>query len=78
MPQSNNTTYYDKDLLQTIVASQQGIDVNYDTKTVFGGYARAVEEQSAAFLENYVNGEIVLEPGSEDLMQNFITVLKKS
>lgn len=78
MPQSNNTTYYDKDLLQTIVASQQGIDVNYDTKTVFGGYARAVEEQSAAFLENYVNGEIVLEPGTEDLMQNFITVLKKS
>lgn len=78
MPQSNNTTYYDKDLLQTIVASQQGIDVNYDTKTVFGGYARAVEEQSAAFLENYVNGEIVLEPGTEDLMLDFIATLKKS
>ena len=26
MPQSNNTLFYDRDLLQTIVASQQGID----------------------------------------------------
>lgn len=78
MPQSNNTMYYDKDLLQTIVASQRGIDVNYDAKTVFGGYARVVEEQSAAFLENYVNGNIVLEPGTEDLMLDFIATLKKS
>lgn len=78
MPQSNNTLFYDRDLLQTIVASQQGIDVNYDTKNVFGGYARAVEEQSADFLENYVQGNVVLEAGTEDLMQSFFTALKKS
>ena len=78
MPQSNNTLFYDRDLLHTIVASQQGIDVNYDTKNVFGGYARAVEEQSADFLENYIRGDVVLEDGTEDLMQSFFTALKKS
>ena len=78
MPQSNNVRYYDKDLLKTIVVSQQGIDVNYDPKTVFGGYARVVEDQSAAFLEDYLNGEISLEPGTEELMHSFFASLKKS
>lgn len=78
MPQSNNTLFYDRDLLQTIVASQQGIDVNYDAKNVFGGYARAVEDQSADFLENYLRGDVILEDGTEDLMQSFLATLKKS
>ncbi len=78
MPQNNTVKFYDKDLFSTIVASQQGINVDYDPKSVFGSYSRSVEEQSAAFLESYVNGEIVLEPGTEDLMQSFLVSLKKS
>ncbi len=78
MPKSNNVRYYSKDLLHTVVVSQQGLDVNYDPKTFLGGYARVVEEQSAAFLEDYLNDEISLEPGTEDLMQDFFSALRKS
>ncbi len=78
MPQNNMSRIYDKDVFKMIVDAQSGINPNYDPQDVYGSFSRAVEEQSASLLEDYIADEIILTPEAEKMLPDFFEALAKS
>ena len=64
--------------LKMFMEAQASIIPNYDVKTYEGQCALAVEQQSADFLEDYLEGTIVLSDDAVTLLPQYFEILKKS
>ena len=73
-----NKILIDHDELKMFMEAQASIVPNYDVKTYEGQCALAVEQQSADFLENYLNGKVVLSDDAVALLPQYFEILKKS
>ena len=68
----------DKSELEMRIEAQASIVSGYDVKTEEGQCALAVEQHSAEFLENYLEGRLVLSDEAAALLPQYFEVLKVS
>lgn len=78
MPTNKQAELIDKSRLKNYIALQSSIPPRYSTKNYFGQCAEFQEQYCAKFLKQYVSGEVVLEDGTDDMMEDFLLILKRS
>ena len=67
-----------KSELEMIIEAQASIVPNYNVKTYEGQCAYAVEQQSADFLEDYIEGKLILSDDTIALLPQYFAILKQS
>lgn len=78
MVENKETYVIDEKTLETYIGAQMGVSGKYDADTYFGSNALVVERQSAHFLKDYINNRVTLTPEAEQLLPDFLVVLKSS
>ncbi|MBO5039093.1 MAG: hypothetical protein J6C85_06555 [Alphaproteobacteria bacterium] len=78
MPSNKQAELISRDLLQNYAALQSSIPAHYSTDSYLGQCAEYKEQYCAKFLREYVSGVVVLEEGTEDLMEDLLVFLKRS
>lgn len=73
-----NKILMNKSELEMLFEAQASIVSGYDVKTEEGQCALAVEQQSADFLDNFLEGRLVLSDEAVALLPQYFSVLKKS
>ena len=64
--------------LEMFMKAQIGVLHTYDPTSYLGKNSRLIENQSADFLENYINGTAILTEEGEKMMPDFLLILKRS
>ncbi|MCM1324414.1 MAG: hypothetical protein NC218_09820 [Acetobacter sp.] len=78
MIKENHPYVVGESTLSTYISAQMGVARSYDPKSYLGENARIIENQSANFLENYINGIAILSDKSLELMPDYLLILKQS
>lgn len=78
MPQQNTLEIITHEKLKPYYDTQVNIPHKYNPNDYFGSCHRLIEEQSASFLSNYISGKYLLTPDALDLMNSYLSIMRRS
>lgn len=78
MQQNENISLISKGLLRMYYESQSSIYTNLGSLSSHGIQAQIIEDQSADFLQNYIDEKNIIDDDCDEIMMDYISLLKHS
>lgn len=75
---TNQNQYISEYYLQCLLKNQQNVPHKYNTKDYFGGCARCIEQESANFLQNFIDDNFIINPEHYELLDSILFIMSRS